>query len=1700
MKKNFRRTLSVILVLCALLTYVPTVAMATAQTAAQPITYNFDLRATDLKTTTGQPMGGASLNSAPVRDAIAQYYAAGTLGWKYAADNIEAFKTATCNAESIYSFGGGSANYKWESLRIGSRTQEEGTDSYAYPTGFWSAFTVKAPSAGYYILTLEHQIRADGTPKGEVYLIKGALTDPAAIEAQLKTENLLKNVDFSHNSYTDMPTLKKELGTVQLEAGEYTMVFRAQEIKKGAAGAYCYIKSLQFTETQPEAPKEPLQVNQLEYDFVLHKETLVDALGKTFGGRKLTEQKVQEALAEYYDDRAVYWQFAADNSSLLQKDGVKISDMYYIGNGNNYKWDGLRLGLKTEGPDTDDNGGLKTHYYAGWWTALTIESPGKGKYYLTLDTQTRGDATAECQVYLIKGKLTDPQQIEAAMTEKNMLADELNCKNSTMFVKTFDLGAVNMEQGEYTLVFKAMQESAGGAFMYLNKLTAKHESIMPPPGPNKVVYDFDLNDRENGVYNKRTDLKDCLDDLAKRYEKGKLKWNYFTKDNTMADTGHCFASSYGMYMFALEGQWMAFKIKSPGQGTYTLTLNHARGGNGGTGAVYILPGDTTDIPAAMDFSNRLNKVIFYNETGEPQVTDGYVTQLGTWDFTAGEEYIVVMEALDNSPYKARNSYMWISQIIAEEGDHRVEQEQDRKINSIVVSETPVTQFGMGMYGAVSQVYGQDYFYFPTEGSQMLIFNLDDMSRVRKVATPFTSPKGMCVDDDGMLWMVGDAQVLWRYDPYTNTGWTSANYKTTYGIEDSSTGLYCTAASDGNIYFGTYTKGYVVRFDTKTEKFSKVTGGLINEDSSYASGLIERDGYLYAGINGDRNADGKVTAEYVKIDLATDKIVGRTDITELFGQNEVMIRGVGICGDVLFAGGIEMEGFVAIDINTMTLRTDFDIHKQIHIATTEEIDGKVYFVVSGQGIHMYDSATDQITVPKKMETATVGFRCGETNAVTLDHDPLFPGVSYVTYSGTGIKIYNIETGLVYTPPLIDDEKDGAGQVIRTIIRGPEGTNTLYIGGFNTDTSAVYDINQGKVTKLFDTAGQTDILMWYEGVLYAGNYPGAYITRVNLDDAKRNVILLSLSKYYGQARVHALAAADGIIFAGTIPDWYSYGGTFIAMNLNQLDDRVMIEQMVEHQSITGLVYRDGYVFGTTALAGGTAADKPYNDTVSAKIFVYDVEGKKKVGELDLREHIEGLPDQLPYIDLITVDPNGQLWGVIDETIFQFDFNPTTEKFTVKEIVSYSKTGFTAEGRSWKMADVDYKDGYMYVALGSKGGFRKININDPTDNVRLNCETPRNFVIGEDGNLYYALNSYEMKMFPLDVTEADWKAAEPVDAMLLALKNITDPLADRAKIEEAKAAYENLSWKHRALIQNYELLEIALIDLLEARIDTIGEVTQDKKAILDELNATYDALPLKQKRYVKNYQTLNAADLKLQDIINVSEANRVQNTINTGLAALGEITLEDEEAIKTLRAEYDALTFLQKSKVDVSKLVDVEAKIRALRDEKIEYLKKLIAGIGEVTLEDEAAITEAMKLWDWMDRSERERVDYATLNAANKQMTQLQKDAAAAVDALINQIGDTIDHSSKDAIEAARKAYDTLSTGSKQYVKNLSILTDAEAIYAELGLSPTALIIIVAVAVVVLAGAAVAVLLVLKKKKAAAPAEAEAAEEETPAEPEA
>ena len=76
-----------------------------------------------------------------------------------------------------------------------------------------------------------------------------------------------------------------------------------------------------------------------------------------------------------------------------------------------------------------------------------------------------------------------------------------------------------------------------------------------------------------------------------------------------------------------------------------------------------------------------------------------------------------------------------------------------------------------------------------------------------------------------------------------------------------------------------------------------------------------------------------------------------------------------------------------------------------------------------------------------------------------------------------------------------------------------------------------------------------------------------------------------------------------------------------------------------------------------------------------------------------------------------------------------------------------GYTMPGnisRGWDATCFDFDDeGYIYAAFHTKGGMRKINMNDYSDSVRLNCEVPKTFCLGNDGNLYYATGLAQIKM---------------------------------------------------------------------------------------------------------------------------------------------------------------------------------------------------------------------------------------------------------------------------------------------------------------------------------------------------------------------
>ena len=228
----------------------------------------------------------------------------------------------------------------------------------------------------------------------------------------------------------------------------------------------------------------------------------------------------------------------------------------------------------------------------------------------------------------------------------------------------------------------------------------------------------------------------------------------------------------------------------------------------------------------------------------------------------------------------------------------------------------------------------------------------------------------------------------------------------------------------------------------------------------------------------------------------------------------------------------------------------------------------------------------------------------------------------------------------------------------------------------------------------------------------------------------------------------------------------------------------------------------------------------------------------------------------------------------------------------------------------------------------------------------------------------------------------------------------------------------------------------DVIE-KIDAIGEVTLASEEAITAARAAYEALTEAQQAQVTNYDKLTAAEARLADL-------KAAKAVDDMIDAIGEVTLESEGAIDAARAAYGALTEARQAEVkSYDKLTAAEARLADLKAAKA--VDEKIDAIGEVTLESENAIDAARAAYEALTEAQQAQVtNYDKLTAAEARLAVLKP--AKPVEKLIDAIGEVTLGSESD-IAAARTAYDNLTEAQQAEVKNYDKLTAAEAAYARL-----------------------------------------------------
>ena len=213
-------------------------------------------------------------------------------------------------------------------------------------------------------------------------------------------------------------------------------------------------------------------------------------------------------------------------------------------------------------------------------------------------------------------------------------------------------------------------------------------------------------------------------------------------------------------------------------------------------------------------------------------------------------------------------------------------------------------------------------------------------------------------------------------------------------------------------------------------------------------------------------------------------------------------------------------------------------------------------------------------------------------------------------------------------------------------------------------------------------------------------------------------------------------------------------------------------------------------------------------------------------------------------------------------------------------------------------------------------------------------------------------------LQKAESELSDLQKADAVVTKIKNIgTVTLKSESKIKQARTAYNKLTDKQKTLVTNYDVLEKAEKDLADLKaadqvsknITNIGTVTLESEDVIKEARTAYDALTDAQKELVSNKDVLEKAESTLKELQDAKAADvKAAEEVINKISAIGDVTLESEDAIKEARTAYDALTDAQKELVSNKDVLEkAETTLKELKDAKDADDAKAAATPKSITL---------------------------------------------------------------------------------------------------------------------------------------------------------
>lgn len=557
--------------------------------------------------------------------------------------------------------------------------------------------------------------------------------------------------------------------------------------------------------------------------------------------------------------------------------------------------------------------------------------------------------------------------------------------------------------------------------------------------------------------------------------------------------------------------------------------------------------------------------------------------------------------------------------------------------------------------------------------------------------------GMCSTQGDDVYFSGTSNgVLYRY---------SSEGLQEVGINPSNHWVWQLYVRNEQVFGGTYPDSKVFEYDGRTGAFRDY--GTVKAGEEYVRGITADERWIYAGIGS--------TKHVVRIDRATGE---RTELQleGISGQQGFVDRLWTVDGYLFVSSDFSQVRVFRCDslacVGTFpcdNMLSDPNVH----------YPGRLFFKY-GSKLCQWDIVREQWS-ETGIDTLPVG-RAKALEWVNLDDDnngAYEPALALVTVNAE-LAVIRLAKSHVTTRTLAVQPQPIQIQSLET---GQDGK--LYVGGYQRGLG-VFDPETDSLEHTFGTFPQIEGMTFLNGKAYFGTYTHAHMFR--FDPGQPVDFGLTTGHNPGwigeighsQDRPFAMTSGGGRVYVGTVPDYGLRGGA-LAIYDPEPGSWEVYPNIVEEQSVLGLAYQDGLLYGGTSVWGGLGASPAKGP---ARLFVWDVRARTK-----LEEFVPDIPqlDKPPLmIGELKAGPDGLIWGAVDGTIFAMEAK--TGRVVKSKMIAPSEYKYS----KWRPIFLRWgPDGNLYTTLA-----RRLIVVQPDtlEHVQLGDEVVGNFVLDGAGRLYF------------------------------------------------------------------------------------------------------------------------------------------------------------------------------------------------------------------------------------------------------------------------------------------------------------------------------------------------------------------------------